>query len=647
MASLCCLAHAISAQENDLNIKLNRIGSTLSVTLMLLGMSPANAASGTTVTSRSVGPGLTWVIDQSTLLKSLTLAPGAYIMAPQGYSVTMTVNGVETGMRAGRYNGDVRLTVTAVNTIKFNDALIHNFRQAIYLDGSGVVAEKSVLAAAGGYTLLNGTLSGARIKSRGESFNGIYVAGGTYTVKSANIDFTGNGGNDFAGYGAAIMAAGPDTTLVVDGATIRTQGVIRTAAVADKGAHLVVKNSLLEAKAGTLPSDYIPNSALGTMKNVPWMLGLVGNNRATNLLGDNSTAAYINSSLSADEWGVLSVDASQNTRLTAINSTVRVSGKSGYGTYSIGNSTNSFYGSSISAPDYGAIVVGGHLVFAASELATVAKLNSDLKLGLTDAELAALPRRPTSVQSRRFGMLIWGDATVDVSGDTTFDSDQAVFLIKSAKAGIRVDGSQGAQLRSKSGVILQLMETDNPGAVTVNGQRLTVGVYHEPKSPPLKVAAFDVSAPAATDVVCDFSEIKLMGDFYNAFRGGVVAGGGPGPTPPAGRNLVVNLNHSSLTGVVTATTARHAVDTITALEYDHLGEITNTPAAAVNNGAQVSLSNSAWTVTGTSYLTRLSVAADAKVVAAAGGKLSMTVDGVPTPIAPGNYRGQIVLAVAR
>jgi hypothetical protein len=593
--------------------------------------------------SRSIGPGLTWVLDKTTALKSLTLAPGAYIMAPQGYSVTMTVNGVETGMRPGRYSGNVQLVVTAANTIKFNDALIHDFRQALYLDKTGVVAEKSVLAAAGKFALNDGTLTGARVKSVGESFNGIYVADGRYTVKGVNIDLQGNGGNDFAGYGAAIMAAGAGTTLVVDGAKIVTRGAIRTAAVADKGAHLIVKHSTLVANAGILPSDYIPNSALGTMKNVPWMLGLVGNNRATNLLGDNSTAAYINSTLVAEEWGVLSVDASQNTKVTAINSNISITGKSGYGTYSLGNSTNSFYGSSISVPDYGAIVVGGHLVFADSDPATVGRLNNEMQLGLGAAEIAALPTANTSVLSKRFGVLVWGDATIDISGNSRFDTGESVFLVKSAKAEISVDGARGAQLRSRNGVLLQLMETDNPGAVTVNGKRLTVGVYREPQSPAEKVAGFDIGSAHDSDVNAKFSNIALSGNFYNAFRGGVVAAAGPGGPPPAGRNLVLTLENATLAGVVSATTARHAVSTITALEYQQLGEITNTAAAAVNNGVIVTLNNSTWTVTGTSYLSGLNIGAGSKLAAPAGASLSLTVDGVPTAISAGRYRGDIVL----
>jgi hypothetical protein len=606
--------------------------------------------------SKSLESGLTWVVEQTTPMRKLTIAPGAMVTAPLGHSVTMTINGVETGLRPGSYEGNIVLTVTEANPVKFSETITHDFRQALYLDSSGVVAAKSVLSAAGTYAIADDVLSGVKLTSVGENFNGILVAGGHYTVKGATLDFSGNGGDDFAGYGAAIMATGADARLVVDGARIRTRGVVRTAAVADKGSHLIVKNSTLTALAGTLPPDYVPNSALGLMKNVPWMLGVAGNNRATNLLGDNTTATYINSSITAEEWGVLSVDLSSNTRLTAINCKLSISGKSGYGTYAIGNSTNSFYGSEIRVPDYAAVVTGGHVIYGASTPAILAQLNTDLKLGLSAAELSSLPQRPTAVHSGRFGLMIWGDATVKIMDDTIFDTAQSTFLIKSAAAEINVDGSKGTRLSPKNGVILQLMETDNPGPVVQNGARLTIGVYHEPKNAPAKASDFDVTGTHDTDVVANLANIDLRGNFYNAARGAnpnatppiPAVGGAPSvKPPPAGRNLILNLDLASISGVITASDARHALDTITAEDYRQLGEVNNTPGAAINNGVIVSLTKSTWTVTGTSYLTSLTIGDGSSVQAAPGSSIAMSVDGQPTPLAKGTYKGQIVLTLTK
>lgn len=69
------------------------------------------------------------------------------------------------------------------------------------------------------------------------------------------------------------------------------------------------------------------------------MLGISGNNRAINVLGENTQATYISSSITSQNWGALSVDSGSDMKLSAINSTVRNSGKDGYGSYVIGSQT--------------------------------------------------------------------------------------------------------------------------------------------------------------------------------------------------------------------------------------------------------------------------------------------------------------------
>jgi len=48
-------------------------------------------------------------------------------------------------------------------------------------------------------------------------------------------------------------------------------------------------------------------------------------------------------------------------------------------------------------------------------------------------------------------------------------------------------------------------------------------------------------------------------------------------------------------------------------------------------------------VTGLSYLTSLTLATDSAITAQNGAKLTMIVNGTPTPIKPGLYEGTIVL----
>jgi len=624
-----------------------------------------------------VGAGEIWLVDQSEPFDRLAIADGAVIEAPEGYSLTLTVDGVETNLEPGTYAGKIALTRTEINPVEFRmmgpePPVVHHFRQAIYLDETGLVADKSVLAAAGDYTLQGDTLSGADIRSQGENFNGVYVAGGKYTLKDVKVDFNGNGGNDFAGWGAGIMSAGEDVLLTVDGADVRTRGVVRTAFIADKGSTLVVKNSNIEAFDGVLPADYRPNTTPGKMWDVPWMLGLTGNCRATNALGDDTVVAYINSSVASENWGVLSIDNGARIQLYAVNSRIAITGESGYGTYSIGGATNTFLGSAVDVADYGAIVTGGNVVFAASSAERIKAMNDDAGLGLSASDLASIEPTQTTVKSRRFGVMVWGNNgsevnTVKVLDGTEFHTGAAFLVDRGAPANIDVDGSDGVVIDSANGIILQLMDLDKAPGVREGGLNLTTGVYSDPPLPIARVDDFDLTVSHPADVIAHFADITLDGDFYNGIStssegGGMMGPGGPGPggpgaagpeprgpgtgnMTPTGKNLVLDFDNATITGVITASVARHAKETITSADVKLVSEVTNTPAAAVNNGVIVSLQQSNWIITGTSYLTSLTLDEASTVAPAEGHKLSMTVDGVATPMEAGSYTGAIVLDV--
>ncbi len=603
--------------------------------------------------NRSVSAGDAWIVERTTTLDSLHLDPGASVVAPAGHSLTMTVDGVETGFRPGLVKGRIVLTVTDQVTVNFSPLIAHHFRQALYLDAKGVVAARSVLPAAGDFSVKDGVLAGATLRSKGENFNGLYVTGGTWTVKDLVLDFEGNGGNDFAGYGAGVVSDGKGTTLILDHAKVATHGAVRTTVIANGGSNLIVKHSDIVSRTGTLPPDYQSNVTPGEMKDAPWMLGIKGNVRATNLLGDRTTATYIDSHLASDGWGVLSVDASQNTRLTAINSRVELDGDSGYGTYSIGNSTNSFYGTSVKVPTHGAIITGGHAVFAASTRANLVRLNNELKLHLTPAEIDALEPRQTLVRSARFGVMMWGDATVKIADGTVFETGEAVFLDKGAPSQIDVDGAGGARLSPKNGILFQAIDNDDPGPKMAGGLMLNTGVYTDPTEPEEKVAGFDLGGTHKTDMMARFSKIALKGDFYNATRH-IMVGGGMGPDggfrPPTGKggqNLVLTFADASIDGVITAASARHVKNPITPADFQSLAEVVNKPEPAINNGVAVTLQHSTWTVTGPSYLTRLSLDDASRVVSASGAAPTVTVDGKPVALKAGTVTGQIVVQPAQ
>jgi hypothetical protein len=306
--------------------------------------------------------------------------------------------------------------------------------------------------------------------------------------------------------------------------------------------------------------------------------------------------------------------------------------------------------------DYASIGGGS---FSASTPAIIATLNADYDFGLTPEELKALPRKGTHVTSGRFGMMLQGMAKI--SDDTVFDTEKAIFLIKGRGAQIDVDGSGGAQLNSKNGIIVQILENDDPMAIN--------NIYHEPEDP-VKADDFDVTVVNGTDMTGTFANISLTGDFYNGFPGGEESGGMPegmdGPEAPpgseegespgggggggmpgsaSGLNMVLNFEDAQITGVITASRARHAKSTITSEDYLLLGEVTNTPRPAVNNGVILSLDDSTWTVTGTSYLTSITIGKGSKIKAPKGRTVTMTVDGEKKDLKVGSYKGDIVLTV--
>jgi hypothetical protein len=665
-----------------------------------------SVATVTTTPGKTVAAGETWEVAETTSLNSLTLGEGAIISAPEGKSVTLTVDGVETGQALAStdgydltfipatYTGDVVLTVTDANPVEYVAAgagsapIVSPFRQAIYVDSTGFVPAKSVAAAANGGQPAADTAEGLEITSTGECFNAVYAAG-SYTLKDVDIDLTGNARSDFSGYGAAIVATGEGTRLVVDGAQIRTRGVARAAVVVTNGADVIVKNSDIQTSSGALPADYQPTVDTAKMRSVPWMLGLSGNVRATNLLGTNSTASYINSSISSDGWGALSTDGCVTPTLAAIDSAISITGEDGYGSYGIGDATEYFLGCEISVASYAAISRGSFLFYGDSTPEKVAQLNTDLGLGLIDEELAAIPNLPTMIESQRFGVMWHGGGTLDVSGGTVFSTKETTFLDKGQAIKITVDGSEGAQLNPENGVIMQLMDDDDPGPDT--STMLTTGAYTEPSTPAEPDATHDLARVGDADAQATFANISLTGDFYNSTRGGVAASAGAGgaagapalpaggaPATPAGagaapalpaggttaatggiaapqggttstsasKNLCLTFDSSHLTGIISASTAKHAQATITAADYKLLGSVTNTPGPAVNNGVVVVLKNNAtWTVTGDSYLTSLAIGEGCTVAAEGGKTLVMTVNGMDTPIAPGTYTGKIQLGV--
>jgi hypothetical protein len=121
----------------------------------------------------------------------------------------------------------------------------------------------------------------------------------------------------------------------------------------------------------------------------------------------------------------------------------------------------------------------------------------------------------------------------------------------------------------------------------------------------------------------------------------------------ADSDILVNFENVVIEGAITTAATRRLAEDLTmddADQYYLIGEVEHTfgpPAAEDEYGLVATLDeNSIWTVTETSYLTGLNIAAGAIVTAPCGSRLRMTVDGVETELSAGAYAGEIVLEVA-
>lgn len=607
-----------------------------------------------------------WLISETTRLFGLTLTETGKIEAPKGKLVTLVYNGENIPLLPGQYEGDVVLEVT--DEISYQDT---PFRAAVALVEGTYVPEKSVTAAAIGGTVENNRVHGISVTSMEEAVNGIFASipeGENTVVENVTLNMLGNGGNDFIGYGAAIAACGKGK-LTVNSSDITTHGAARGAIYAGENVELEVNDSKIHTKGGVLNADYedtIKTTLPGVMRRVPWMLGLRGNCRATNLL-DYATATYNRCDITADGWGVMSTDGVKRCRMKINDSNVSITGSSGYGALSIGDCVVDFDNSTVNVPDYGMIMMMG-------------KGSGSFKNG-------------TVVNSGRFAtMSSMNSGLVEVSG-ATLNTGKTTFLVRGCSTEFQVDSST---LNPRNGILLQVMNGDDPGNPK--------GYYMDPTEQDTPMEGRDLfTAVPGTDVVATFRNMALQGDMFNGssenqgdtgganllsggpggdmppmvdfpqmpqggppagmppmgdFPGGPPAGmppmgdfpGGPGGEMPGGfsmpsfggpnvKNMSITLENVDYTGCISASVSRHRVEKVCKENCEELGEVVNTPQEAINNGVIVTLrKGTSWQVTDSCYLTALSLEEGTKIHAS-----HFTVNGVETDLQPGLYCGKIVL----
>jgi hypothetical protein len=520
---------------------------------------------------------------------------------------------------------------------------VYQYRQALYLDAKGIDYDKSVLASVQGKKPTGFDINNIEIKSKGTfykdatspggtGFNGIYAAGGVYNLKNVKIDFIGDGRSDFMGYGSAIVADGKGTKLFMDNVTIKTQGVVRAGIIAKGGSEVVVKNSSIETRNGVLPPGYVATMDTSQMRSTLWISGMKGNVRATSLMGTGN-ATYINSTISSEGWGALSTDGTSGAYLNAVNCKINITGPEGYGNYNDPDAHVAYYGCEFNMATFASVIGSGDVYYGDSTPESIAGMNEKFKLGLTAEEIKSIPKKSTVINSKKYGVM-WHRSgnPLTVDGGTVFNTEKSTFIISGVPAVIKMDGSKGAKINAGNGVIMQVMSDDQPADMS------SKGFYEEPASAPKVIEGFDNTSTkdAAT---ANFSNIDLKGNFYNSVGWGKLTDK---------LNMALNLNKASITGVISASESHHPSPKITVDNNTLFHSITDIARQAVNNGVIVNLTNgSKWTVTGTSYLTSLTIDEGSTVTAPGGGKVTMTVNGVNKEIKAGKYSGKIELTVTK
>ena len=591
----------------------------------------------------------TWLITETVRYTKLHICERAVLKSPEGTFLTLTVNGVGRDIKPGTYQGDVVLSVTNAyamgphGLMKANQ-ISRDFHTAVVLEDGKVAEDKCVAALLADGSVTGEKVEGLTLYSNEECFNGILVTGDTECViKDVTVGFEGFGDNDFLGVGSAVAAI-DHSKVTIEDCDFTVNGVTRCAIHAGGDSHVTVRN--------TRVTNQSPDTHwLGSFT---WQLGVRGSNRLVQLT-DNANVTYDNCDLKSNGWGVCSIDGTwESCRLVIKDSRMELSGprSHGYGAFCIGENEVIFDNCDVKVNGYPLMLMGME--------------------GLGKSTI-----QNSRIRGRHFGVFVVSDdnSVLDIKG-SDFVTGKSALYIKGSSTIINVEKTS---MKPGNGTIVQLMDTEESG-MNVSAFHVPVGV--EDTAMPER----DLSTVSPTeDVTLNFIDCQLEGNLYNsttnirAYRNNEIgtmgefhdtiigirrrpdggADNGAMMEPVRARhngddlrgpkNMGVNLKGSQITGIISSAgqAYREGLTRIDESNREELSNVTQWAAPTVNNGVVVSLdSGSAWTLTGTCYITGLTLADGAVLKAAGGKRLSMTVDGVETPVQSGAYIGKIVLSVS-
>ena len=612
------------------------------------------------------------VIEETQRYDSLTIEEGARIKAPKGKGVTLLVNSVPTEIAPGTYEGDVELYVADSHkrTVGiWGTPEITKYRVGLYYEDGKLIKEKSILDAIQGGSYDDKGVNDVTIIANDGGFNGIFINGETekhdYTINNAKIIFTGMGENDFSACGAGIAAYGK-ANIIVNDSDILIKGVTRGAIFAGDYTTLTVNRTRIVGDSLPSHPKVDPN----------WTMSLYGTNRVTNA-GHVATCYYNDCFITSNGWGTMSVDGGKYNHLYYTNCIMMQTSPSGYVGMAIADNFNDY-------AEYDVLPGGDPCVHSFDNCQVV---TGGVALIMCTGASGGVFKGGTVVNSRR-----WGTHTFRNSGghliidDATFYTGSSSMLVKGST--FHID-ARNAEFYPGNGTILQLFDCDDPGMGGPDSFVVPIGkvdTYTEGRD--LTVAVEN------EDVFVNFADCELNGNIYNSttnlypmlvdphqFDDYPAMERPPMPEPPVpdedddevierampdlddfavragghtadlmgAKNLEINFSNVALTGILSAATQKYrdGVKYIDRRNRDELNNITQTAAPVVNNGVIAKFDgNSVWTVTETSYLSKLTLEEGAQITAPRCKTVTLLVDGVETEIKAGTYVGHITLQVS-
>jgi hypothetical protein len=560
----------------------------------------------------------------------------------------------------------------------------YEYDAALYVTGEGIDEEKSSTdrIVSGEYDASGA--DGIVIEDTQSGNNGILVLNADYAISNANIslltDADGSDTCDFSGRGSAIAAYGSEANVTVEDSTILTSGVATMPVFADDGATVTIRNSTLQSDGGTLSADYMNTPDQALMVAPPWILGIMGTSRCTNMMGDNTTTNVIDSETSAGAWAVLSTDAGTDMALNIFNTSLTLNNAyesaaaplqaeggeisetldnpytvnygSGYGTYAIGNTVETFAGATINVGTYATIFTGGSATYTALEAGETYELTN--AAGETTATYTATEDKVTEIHSDTFGFMAHqGSNAITIEKGTVVDSGYATFLVKSGSSNETLTATVDDAMVSNGGVLIQVMDNDdttNGGMMDADDPENTNGGSQNFKPYHTEDAGFNTDAASADSTVQTFTFTggNYTGNIYNASGSdglegttlNVTFGEGAEYTGAIASTSAIHVTYDGSVAVkesggyafddteeAAAFAAQYQNTSFTIEEYWSIGQVANLVNDNGANTVNVILTDDAvWNVTATSVISALTIEGGAQV--AVPEDVTLTVNGV-------------------